>query len=125
MVTSIANPKLTKTMTLTVKAAIADEKYLAKLTSTTYLYTNTTYNYTFALTFKTDGTGTRIQTLTESGKTYTDTFSYTLKGTSLTFTNWSDNAPHDPIGCSGGNLLARNPIVASGRIFGSAKGGVT
>lgn len=93
-VTSIANPKLTKTMTLTVKAAIADEKYLAKLTSTTYLYTNTTYNYTFALTFKTDGTGTRIQTLTESGKTYTDTFSYTLKGTGLTFTNWSDNAPH-------------------------------
>lgn len=102
-VASVANPSLTKTMTFTIKTAVDDNKYLAKLTSTTYLYTNTTYGYSFAITFKTDGTGSRLQTMTSSGKTYTDTFTYVLKGTALTFDNWSDGAIH----CYQSGLIAK------------------
>jgi hypothetical protein len=93
-VTSLANPSLKKTMSLTTKEAVAADRYLNKLTSTTYLYTNTNYGYTLAITFKADGTGRRLQTLTSSGKTFTDTFAYTLKGTALTFSDWSDDAIH-------------------------------
>jgi hypothetical protein len=93
-VTSLANPSLKKTMSLTTKEAVAADRYLNRLTSTTYLYTNTNYGYTLAITFKADGTGRRLQTLTSSGKTFTDTFAYTLKGTALTFSDWSDDAIH-------------------------------
>lgn len=96
-VASTVDPQIKTSQTFIVKAALMDDAYLEKLTSTVYLFTFVILDptYTFTLTFAKDGTGKRIQHVNdEAGNEYTDTFKYALKGTAIVFSDWPDGAPH-------------------------------
>lgn len=96
-ISSTVNPEIKTSKVFTVKAPLSDDAYLSKLSSTTYLYTavSASTTYTFTMTFAKDGTGKRIQHINyDTPKEYTDTFKFTLKGTAITFSDWSTGAPH-------------------------------
>lgn len=82
---------VTASMTFTVASADIDLATL--ITQKTYLCDLSNYGYTFSLKFKGDGTGERIQHINNSGKDYTDTFTYTISNNKITFSSWSDGAP--------------------------------
>jgi len=82
---------VTASMTFTV--ASADIDIATTITQKTYLCDLSNYGYTFSLKFNADGTGERIQHINESGKEYTDTFTYTISGNNITFGSWSNGAP--------------------------------
>ena len=82
---------VTASMTFTVASADIDLATL--ITQKTYLCDLSNYGYTFSLKFKGDGTGERIQHINDSGKDYTDTFTYTISNNKITFSSWSDGAP--------------------------------
>ncbi len=93
-VTSIATPEMSVSKSCYV---LSDEiDYKEYLINNSFIYdASKTYNYTYTMTFKDDGTGTRVQYDIDDGQSYTDTFNWTLEGTLITFTKWIGNdVPH-------------------------------
>lgn len=81
------------TASMTFIVASADIDLATIITQKTYLCDLSSYGYTFSLKFNTDGTGERIQHINNSGKDYTDTFTYTISNNKITFSSWSNGAP--------------------------------
>lgn len=85
-VTSVATPEITVTKEIYVLSSSYD--YNTYLLNNSFLYDGP-WGYTYTITFSNDGTGERIQYVKDSGKTYTDTFKWTLEGTVIKFSDWS------------------------------------
>ncbi len=84
-VTSVATPEITVTKEIYVLSSSYD--YNTYLLNNSFLYDGP-WGYTYTITFSNDGTGKRIQYIKDSGKTYTDTFKWTLEGTVIKFSDW-------------------------------------
>ena len=81
----------TKYVTKTYYVA-GDLNYSEIICSKTYVH-NSIYGYTFTMTFNSDGTGERIEYVSSSNKSYTDTFTYHIDGIKIYFDSFSEGAP--------------------------------
>lgn len=90
-VTSVATPSVSASYHYYVLSS--SEDYEAYLTNNSFLH-KSPYGYTFTLTFNKDGTGQGVQLITEGehkDETINSTFTWTLEGTVVKFSNWSKN----------------------------------
>ncbi len=121
-ITSVANPSLSAKKTL--KVMNGDQDFNSIISSKTYgfLYSWAgQQQYTFTMTFDGSGHGTRVQYVFDTGKTYVDEFDYTIEENVISFSNWTEGAPHQyetgTILDNGNSISCYDPVYYGTDVF--------